>query len=54
MDSPAWKSLSDLSLSDFKFKLLKPKAPLIKGRCFKKFNDEEFNKDLQLVPFHAA
>ena len=38
----------------FNKKLLKPKARLIKGRRFKKFNDEEFNKDLQLVPFHAA
>ena len=34
---------------------LKPEARLIKGKCFKKLNDdEEFNKDLQLVPFHAA
>lgn len=38
----------------FNKKLLKPKAHLIKGRCSKKFNDEEFIKDLQLVPFHAA
>ena len=35
-------------------KLMKPKTRLIKGRCFRKCNDEEFNKDLQLVPFHAA
>ena len=35
--------------------LLKPEARLIKERSFKNFNhDEEFNKDLQLVPFHAA
>ena len=27
---------------------------LTKRRCLKKLNDEEFNKDLQLVPFHAA
>ena len=34
---------------------MKPKARLKIGRCFKKLNDdEEFNKDLQLVPFHAA
>ena len=38
----------------FHKKLLKPKARLTKRRCFKKFNEEEFNKDLQLVPFHAA
>lgn len=38
----------------FNKKLLKPKARLIEGRCFKKFNDEEFNKDLQLVPFHPT
>ena len=38
----------------FNKKLLKPKACLTKGRCFKKFSEEEFNKDLQLVPFHVA
>ena len=50
----------DIGLSDhtliytiFNKKLLKPKARLIKGRCFEKFNDEEFNKDLHFVPFHA-
>ena len=51
----------DIGLSDhmliytiFNKKLLKPKARLTKRRCFKNFNEEEFNKDLQLVPFHAA
>ena len=38
----------------FNKKLLNPKARLIKGRCFEKFNGEEFDKDLHLVPFHAA
>ena len=52
---------ADIGLSDHMLiyailnkELLKPKARLTKRRCFKKFNDEEFNKDLQLVPFHAA
>ena len=51
----------DIGLSDhmliytiFNKKLLNPKARPTKGRCFKKFNEEEFNKDLQLGPFHAA
>lgn len=35
-------------------KLMKPKARFIKERFFKGFNEIEFNKDLQIVPFHVA
>ena len=35
-------------------KLMKPKARFIKERFFKGFNEIEFNKDLQIFPFHVA
>ena len=37
-----------------KKKLMKPKAHFIKERSFKEFDEIEFNKDLQIVPFHVA
>ena len=51
----------DIGLSDHMLiytilnkKLMKPKARFIKERSFKEFNEIEFNKDLQIVPFHVA
>lgn len=35
-------------------KLMKPKARFNKERSFKEFYEIEFNKDLQLIPFHVA
>lgn len=51
----------DIGLSDHMLiytilnkKLVKLKARFIKERSFKKFNEIEFNKDLQIFPFHVA
>ena len=35
-------------------KLMKLKARFIKERSFNEFNEIEFNKALQIVPFHVA
>ena len=35
-------------------KALKPTTIFTKARCFKSFNDEAFNKDLECVPFNVA
>ena len=35
-------------------KVMKPKTDFVKRRCFKNFNKEAFNKDLDNVPFEAT
>ena len=35
-------------------KVMKPKTVFVKRRCFKNFDKEAFNKDLDNVPFEAA
>ena len=35
-------------------KALKPTTIFTKARCFKSFNEEAFNKDLECVPFNVA
>ena len=35
-------------------KAMKPTTIFTKARCFKSFNEEAFNKDLERVPFNVA
>ena len=53
-ETVSWKQLIVLIYTILNKKLVKPKARFIKERSFKEFNEIEFNKDLQIVPFDVA